>query len=110
MEDAVTGLTDRQQYWLEHIKACDASGKCASAYAAERGFRVGAMYAGKKSLIQKGMLPQPAGVRFQRVRSEAATVGGEWRIQLLNGVSVEFSGAVDSGSLSSILSTVARLG
>ena len=47
-------LTERQRYWLEQIKACEASGMSASAYAAEQGFHVGGMYAGKKSLIRKG--------------------------------------------------------
>jgi len=102
-------LTERQHYWLEQIKACEASGMSASAYAAEQGFHVGGMYAGKKSLIRKGVLPVPAGARFQRVQSKVVSVDSEWRIRLPNGVSVEFSGTVDGGSLSSVLDTVARL-
>ena len=47
-------LTERQRYWLEQIKACEASGMSASACAVARGFHVGGMYAGKKSLIRKG--------------------------------------------------------
>lgn len=50
-------LTDRQRYWLEHIQACEVSGKGATAYAAAHGFRVGAMYAGKQMLVRKGALP-----------------------------------------------------
>ena len=102
-------LTERQRYWLEQIKACEASGMSATAYAAEQGFRVGGMYAGKKSLIRKGVLPQVAGARFQRVQAAVVSVDNEWRIRLPNGVSVEFSGTVDGGSLSSILNTVAHL-
>ena len=109
METAGSELTERQQYWLEQIKACDASGMSVSAYAAEQGFRVGAMYAGKKSLIGKGLLPPAAGARFQRVQTQAVNIGSEWRVRFPNGVSVEFSGSADSGSLSTILSTVARL-
>jgi hypothetical protein len=102
-------LTERQSYWLEQIKACMASGLSATAYAAEQGFRVGAFYAGKKSLIAKGVLPRGPGIRFQRVRPAVVAFGSEWRVQLPNGVSVEFSGAVDGGSLSTVLNTVARL-
>ncbi len=102
-------LTERQRYWLEQIKACEASGMSASAYAAEQGFHVGGMYAGKKSLIRKGVLPQPAGARFQRVQAEVVSVNNEWRIRLPNGVSVEFSGNVDAASLSTVLNTVAHL-
>ena len=103
-------LTERQRYWLEQIKACEASGMSASAYAAAQGFHVGGMYAGKKSLISKGVLPQAAGARFQRVQAEVVSVDNEWRIRLPSGVSVEFSGNVDGGSLSTVLKTVARLG
>ncbi len=102
-------LTERQQYWLEQVKACEASGKSASAYAAEQGFRVGAMYAGKKSLISKGVLPRAAQKCFQRVQTVAVSADPKWRIQLANGVSVEFSGTVEDGALSTVLSTVAGL-
>ena len=102
-------LTERQRYWLEQVKACESSGMSASAYAAEHGFRVGGMYAGKKSLVRMGVLPGTQRSRFQRVRTAAVAVGGDWRIQLPNGVSVDFSGTVDAGSLSTVLNTVARL-
>ena len=107
MDKNEQALTDRQQYWLEHIRACEASGKGATAYAAEHGFRVGAMYAGKKALVKKGVLPGTRHSRFQRVQAEADSVGGKWRIQLPNGVSVDFSGTVDAGSLSTVLNTAA---
>ena len=102
-------LTDRQRYWLEHIQACEASGKGATAYAAEHGFRVGAMYAGKKMLVRKGALPGSRPSRFQRVQTTAVTANQKWRIQLTNGVSVDFSGTVDAGSLSTVLNTAAHL-
>jgi len=103
-------LTERQRYWLEQVKACEASGMSASAYAATQGFHVGGMYAGKKSLIKKGVLPQAQGARFQRVQTVAVAVDdNKWRIRLANGVSVDFSGAVDAGSLSTVLTTAAHL-
>jgi len=103
-------LTDRQRYWLEHIKACDASGKSVSGYAAEQGFQVGAMYAGKKALVRKGVLPRTQVVRFQRAQTTVVSSDSEWHIRLPNGVSVDFSGPVDVGTLSTILTTVASLG
>ena len=109
METAGSELTERQQYWLEQIKACDASGMSVSAYAAEQGFRVGAMYAGKKSLVRKGVLPPAPGARFQRVRTVAVSIDNEWRIRLTNGVSVGFSGAADAVVLSTVLNAVVRL-
>ena len=102
-------LTERQQYWLEHILACEDSGKSVTTYAAEHGFHVGAMYAGKKMLVRKGVLPRTRRSRFQRVQTAAVTGGLQWRIQLPNGVSVDFSGTVDAGSLSTVLTTAAHL-
>ena len=105
-------LTDRQRYWLEQIRACEASGKSVAAYAVEHGIEARAMYGAKKVLVKKGVLPRTQGVRFQRAKTTADCVSSdsEWRIRLPNGVSVDFSGTVDAGSLSTVLSTAARLG
>ena len=59
-------LTERQRYWLEQIRACEASGKSVAAYAAEHGVEARAMYGAKKILVRKGVLPRTQGVRFQR--------------------------------------------
>jgi len=102
-------LTERQQYWLEHIQACEASGKSVTSYAAEHGFHVGAMYAGKKMLVRKGALRGAQRSRFQRLQTVPVTVDQKWRIQLPNGVLVEFSGTVDAGALLTVLNTAADL-
>ena len=99
-------LTEHQRYWLERIQACEASGKRVTAYAAEHGFPVRAMYDAKKILVKKGVLPR---TRFQRVQAKVVSVGGEWHIQFPNGVVVDFFGTVDAGSLSTVLDAVARL-
>ncbi len=103
-------LTERQRYWLEQIKACEASGKSVAAYAAEHGVEARAMYGAKKTLVRKGVLPRTQGVRFQRAETTAVISDSDWRIQLPNGVSVDFSGTVDAGALATILNTVASLG
>ena len=102
-------LTAHQRHWLEQIRACEASGKSVSAYAAEHGFPVRSMYDAKKILVRKGVLPRTLKNRFQRVKTVPITVSGEWRVQLPSGVSVEFSGNVDAASLSTVLNTMARL-
>ena len=110
MDEKEQALTEHQRYWLERIQACEASGKSITAYAAEHGFPVRAMYDAKKVLVRKGVLPRTHRSPFQRVQTEAVTVGGEWCIQLPNGAAVDFSGTVDAGTLSTVLNTVARLG
>ena len=105
VEDA--RLTEHQRKWLGRLRACAASGKSFTVYASEQGFPVRAMYDAKKILVRKGVL---ARTRFQRVQAEVVSVGGEWHIQLPNGVVVDFSGTVDAGSLSTVLDAVVRLG
>lgn len=103
-------LTDRQRYWLEHIRICEASGKSIAEYAAEQGLAARAMYGGKKALVKKGVLPRARPNRFQRAQVIEAVTSREWRVDLPNGVSVTFSGMVDAGTLTTVLTTAAALG
>lgn len=103
-------LTERQRYWLEQVQACESSGKTIAEYAAEHGLAAQAMYAGKKLLIKKGVLARTRPVQFHRAQVVGAVFDSEWRVQLPNGVSVAFAGAVDAGTLSTVLNTAAALG
>ncbi len=105
-----TALTERQRYWLEHVQACEASGKSIAEYAGAHNFSAQAMYAGKKILIRKGVLPPTRPARFQRAQVAGPVVGSEWRIHLPNGVSVAFSGSVDAATLTTVLNAAATLG
>lgn len=109
MDGKARTLTAHQRHWLEHIKACAASGKSVSAYAAEHGFQVRSMYDAKKVLVKKGVLPRTGQTRFQRVQTATVTTDTQWRIRLPNGVLVEYTGNVDAASLSSVLNTVTHL-
>ena len=103
-------LTERQRYWLEHLQACEASGKTIAEYAAAHDLAAQAMYAGKKILVRKGVLPPKRPARFQRAQVVGPVISSEWRIHLPNGVSVAFSGSVDAATLTTVLNTAATLG
>jgi len=109
MQKMIPALTGRQRYWLEHIQACEASGKSMAEYAASQGIAARAMYGGKKILVQKGILPTAQPSRFQRVEVMEATVGNQWRIGLPNGVSVAFAGEVNTQALTAILHSAASV-
>ncbi len=109
MRKMISTLTDRQRYWLEHVQACEASGKSMAEYAASQGIAVRAMYGGKKTLVKKGVLPVVQPTRFQRVQVMEATASSQWRIGLPNGVSVAFAGEVDSCALTTVLNVSASL-
>jgi len=103
-------LTERQQYWLKHIRACDAAGQPSVEYARENGIEVSAMYSARKALAEKGALPKLRTPRFQKAGVIDATVAGvQWQIQLPNGARVGFSGEVNARSLETVLRTVAAL-
>ena len=108
-EDIDTTLTSRQRYWLTHLQACTAAGKTISAYAKEQGLQAKTMYAGKKVLVNKGVLPSTGSSPFQRVDVLDAPVGSEWQIQLTNGVSITFVSPIDAGTLRTVLNTAAAI-
>ena len=109
MQKMISTLTNRQRYWLEHVQACEASGKSIAAYSAEQGIAARAMYGGKKVLVKKGVLATTRSARFQRVQVMEAAASNQWRIGLPNGVSVAFAGEVDARALSTVLSVSASL-
>ena len=109
MQNMIPALTERQRYWLQHIQACEASGKSIAAYSAEQGIAARAMYGGKKVLVKKGVLPRTRPSRFQRAQVVAPASGNAWRIQMPNGLSVTFSGTVDARTLSTVLTTAAAV-
>ena len=109
MQKIISTLTERQRYWLEHVQACETSGKSIAEYAAEHGVHVRAMYSGKKMLVNKGVLPVTQPTRFQRVQVVEAAASNQWRIGLPNGVSVAFAGEVDSRALTTVLNVSASL-
>ena len=109
MQKMISTLTDRQRYWLEHVQACEASGKSIAEYATEHGVHVRAMYSGKKMLVNKGVLPATKPTRFQQVQVMEAAASNQWRIGLPNGVSVAFTGEVDARALTTVLNVSASL-
>jgi len=100
-------LTEHQRYWLNHVRACEASGKRITEYATDHGLGVRAMYDGKRALVKKGVLPRTRATRFQRARVVDPVMDSEWHIQSPNGVSVAFAGSVDAGSLTTVLRAAA---
>ena len=108
-EVAEVRLTARQRYWLEHVQACEVTGKTIAEYAQAHGLQAKSMYAGKKSLVKKGILPHTQRTRFRRAQLVEAVVISEWQIQLPNGLTVSFTGNVDPDALHTVLKTAATV-
>lgn len=108
MNEHNPALTERQQYWLKHIRACEASGQKMKAYALSEGLDIKALYCWKKTLVKKGVLPRTRPSRFQRAEI-VPLVESHWQVQLPNGVAVTFAGEVNANTLTTVLHTVAQL-
>jgi hypothetical protein len=114
------GLSERQQFWLDHITRCDAAGSSTKEYAAAHDLSVQAMYSARKDLVERGaLLPGGQGVRstprsrFSRVvpsaRDAGSTADLTVQLQLRNGTVVGFTGPLDAHALQLILRTAADL-
>ena len=102
-------LTDRQRFWLEHLRACG-SGSL-KAYAEAHGLELGALYEAKSRLKRKGAL-DAAAPRFARVQCDPASSPPSappsvCRIHLCNGTVVEVACAPEHWSR--LLDSVAAL-
>ena len=104
-------LTERQHYWLKHIRACDAAGQTTIEYAREHGIKVKSLYSARKALAEKGALPPTPLPHFQKVEIIGGRPASEnqWHVQLPNGLAVSFGGTVDAATLSLVLSTAASV-
>jgi hypothetical protein len=96
-------LSERQRYWLDHVRGCEESGQATKVYAESHGLSTSLLYSWRKRLAERGLWPVRTR-RFQRVQiSPPATLASEWRITLPNGVQVVFSGPVSGSEVSTVL-------
>lgn len=107
--DTQTDLTERQQFWLGHLRACAKANLTTKDYAQAHGLSVKAMYSARKDLAQRGTPKTPITAPFARVQVAPSTPTTQWSVQLPNGTTVSFSGAVDGKALHTILQAAASL-
>lgn len=53
-------LSEKQQFWLNHLHACDEQGITMKQYASEHRIAIGSFYEAKASLRKKGLVDTPA--------------------------------------------------
>lgn len=105
---AESAVTKRQQYWLDHIKAADASDGTLVEYAKAQGMKVKVLYQWKTVLVRRGLLAakqaSPGFVAVQRPKRMA-----NCRIVLPNGTQVLFEGEFVAATIRDILVSASRL-
>lgn len=106
---ASPSLTERQQFWLAHLQACEAEGKATIQYAREHGLSPSGMYSARQDLVQKGVLPASGKPRFTRARAATPEPETQWQAQLPNGAAVSFRGAIQPETLLTVLNAAASV-
>ena len=108
--DRIENLSDGQRRWLEHIRACEASGQRMSEYAREHGLGQKNFYNAKTRLIKRGILKsKSAAVSFRRVELAYGPARFGCRVRLPNGVVVELELGSGAGGLGKLLEVVNAL-
>jgi hypothetical protein len=103
-------MTTKQRYWLKQVTAADASGGTISEYASEQGLQLKALYAWKTKLTRLGLyqtsLPESNSpfVAVQPRLSEQQQQEG-CAVSLANGTRIEFTGALDSKAIRTIITS-----
>lgn len=89
-------LTPKQQFWLDHLRACERSEQSMKGYAQHHGLSISAFYAWKKTLRRKevpGTAPPVAPSLFQKVALRQQS--GALRIVLPTGLTLEIDTGTD---------------
>ena len=107
------GVTERQQYWLEHLRSCEASGEAIKAYAERHGLSVYALYEARRRQrrprASRSVASAPR-VSFAKVSSPVSPAREpRWRVRFLNGTVVEWDVTPEGEPLDSLLESIARL-
>ena len=106
--------TVKQSYWLRQVTAADASDGTLSEYAAEHGLEIKALYQWKTKLIKLGLYSQHQATSIEsspsfvavRPRPPEPLQKECCTITLGNGNRIEFSGALDTKAIRTIITSV----
>lgn len=102
-------ITERQQYWLDQIRAANAFEGSIADYARAEGLTPKELYQWKTILTRRGLLPA------KKIRSDFVPVAtkpvrsGVVSLVLPNGVRVEFDGELRSEQIHSLVTAASQL-
>ncbi len=95
-------LSERQRYWLQHLRVAERKGEALTEYAERLGLSKHSLYEAKRRLRELGVIApvaargmSPAPARFARVAVSDTPVahGSPLRVRLANGAVLEWSEA-----------------
>ena len=77
-----TRLTERQQFWLDHLRVCREQGHTLRGYAKAHGLSVSGLYTAHSTLKSRGVLTEPAPSAPTFVPVRIAPGGAAFRVHL----------------------------
>lgn len=97
MSEPRTSLTEKQRFWLEHVRACERTSQSMRRYAEDQGLEVAAFYSWKAVLRRKGVLGEtaPAPRLFRKARVVDGRSAERCRLVLPMGLTLEFDSGAD---------------
>ena len=115
-DKAEKDLSERQRFWLKHLRAADRKGESLKAHAERLGLSAHSMYEAKRRLRAYGLIapgpqrrvPSPKFVRVARAdvnRAEPACPAS-LRVRLANGTLLEWSEAPQGAALRELVGLV----
>ena len=103
MVDPKSAVTERQQFWLDHIKAAEAGGGTLVDYAAKHDLKVRDLYEWKRKLTRRGLLPGKRVSRAFVPVSMSSVPRSVCIVMLRNGVQVQIAGDAEAALLQRVL-------
>ena len=103
-------ITERQQFWLDHLKAADDQGMTLVAYAKDNDLKVKDLYQWKTSLTRRGFWAASTVTKsadFVAVKTKSPST--LCSLVLPNGIRLEFQGALSSDLIKTMVNTASQL-
>ena len=104
-------LTERQQFWLDHLRVCREQGQRLRGYAKAHGLSVSGLYTAHSTLKSRGVLTEPAPSAPTFVPVRISPGAAAFRVHLPNGVVVEVPAHVhvEGTACATVLDCASRL-
>ena len=102
-------VTERQQFWLDHLRARREQGQTLRGYAKAHGLSVSGLYTAHSTLKSRGVLSEPAPSAPTFVPVRITPGAAAFRVHLPNGVVVEVPAHVEGTACATVLDCASRL-
>lgn len=99
-------ITERQQHWLNHLKASEEAGSSLADYAKANNLKVKDLYQWKTSLAKRRFLSSPNS-SFVSVKAKPSST--MYSMILPNGIRLEFQGVFSADLIKTMVSSASQL-